>query len=338
MTRNHRKMGFKSLLVLLAAALTLAMINGAGSATIDITVNPGKPTYYIGEQGAIWGNVTFSAGLGGGLIPNALVSLEVDNSNGVPVILRTRTTGSAPAPSAISILSVTPCDQVGNPVYVFTNQTLAYFKVALNNTDIAPAYAEITLNIFDARNVVYEAFTAFKGLLFNGTTTMLISDPIPQDISPGNATAYVNVFSALPSAGGFAYCLEKSTVFYIVGTSPPPLPTQEQPLSGFFNLSFLIDNYQRTRMFRPGNYSVSANCKYQTEIANATATFEVALRGDINRDGTVDIYDAIIMAGHFNEHQPWPHPTIDPKVDLNGDGAIDIYDAIILAANFGRTA
>jgi hypothetical protein len=91
-------------------------------------------------------------------------------------------------------------------------------------------------------------------------------------------------------------------------------------------------------MFRPGNYSVSANCKYQTEVANATAMFQVVLRGDINRDGTVDIFDAIILAGHYNEHLPWLHPAIDPKADLNGDGEIDIYDAIILAANFGKTA
>jgi len=336
MTRNHRKIGSKPLLVLLAVALTLALINGAGSATINITVNPGKPSYFIGDQGTIWGNMTFSAGLGGGLIPDALVSLEVDNMSGVPIILRTITTGSAPAPSTILITSVTSCDPAGNPKYVFPKQDLAYFKVTVNNTDTAPKYAEITLNIFDARNVVYEAFTAYKGLLVNGTTTMLFSDPIPQDISSGNATAYFNVFSALPSAGGFAYCIEQSTVFSIVGTSPPPLPTPEQPLSGFYNLTFLIDNYQRTRMFRPGNYSVSANCKYQTEVANATATFQVVLRGDINRDGIVDIYDALLLAGSFLK--TIGDPKYNANADINVDGVVDIYDAIILAGNFGKTA
>jgi hypothetical protein len=315
----------------------LTLINEGNSATISMTMSTSKPSYYIGEQGVIWGNMTFTAGLGGGLIPDALVSIEVDKPDGNPVILRTRSTGSMPTPLSVRILNVTPCDLAGNPVYFFANQSLAHFEIALVNLDPAPKYTEITLNIFDSRNVPYEAFTAYKGMIFNGTTTLLVSDPVPQDISPGNATVYADAFSGLPSTGGCAYCLEQSAVFTISGNGPV-LPPPEQPPSGFFNLTFLIDNYQRTRMFHEGNYTVSTNCQYQTETANATATFAVALRGDANRDGVVDIYDAIILAGHYNEHVPWKYPAIDPLIDFNGDGSIDIYDAIILAANFGKTA
>jgi parallel beta-helix repeat protein len=58
------------------------------------------------------------------------------------------------------------------------------------------------------------------------------------------------------------------------------------------------------------------------------------LGGDVNGDFTVDIFDAILLAGSFNstpESGSW-----NPNADLNNDNVIDIYDAIILAANFGR--
>jgi hypothetical protein len=58
--------------------------------------------------------------------------------------------------------------------------------------------------------------------------------------------------------------------------------------------------------------------------------------GDINLDGTVDLYDAIMLAGTFNSRPG--SPTWNTSADLNGDNVVDIYDAIILAGNYGKTA
>jgi len=61
----------------------------------------------------------------------------------------------------------------------------------------------------------------------------------------------------------------------------------------------------------------------------------VTLPGDLNGDGTVDIYDAIVLGGAFgatSSSSNW-----NPAADINGDGVVDIYDAIILAAHFGGT-
>jgi hypothetical protein len=58
--------------------------------------------------------------------------------------------------------------------------------------------------------------------------------------------------------------------------------------------------------------------------------------GDINGDGTVDIYDAILLSAAFNSmpgSKNW-----NPYADVNGDGIVDIYDAIILSAYFGQNA
>jgi len=58
--------------------------------------------------------------------------------------------------------------------------------------------------------------------------------------------------------------------------------------------------------------------------------------GDINLDGTVDLYDAIMLAGTFNSRPG--SPTWNTSADLNGDNVVDIYDAITLAGNYGKTA
>jgi len=53
---------------------------------------------------------------------------------------------------------------------------------------------------------------------------------------------------------------------------------------------------------------------------------------DINRDGKVDLYDAILLANAYNStpgKANW-----NPNADINGDNTVDIYDALILAFAF----
>jgi rhodanese-related sulfurtransferase len=67
-----------------------------------------------------------------------------------------------------------------------------------------------------------------------------------------------------------------------------------------------------------------------TLVMNTTVT------ADINNDGSVDIYDAILLANAYNSipgSSNW-----NSKADLNSDNIVDIYDAIILAGNYGKTA
>jgi hypothetical protein len=87
-----------------------------------------------------------------------------------------------------------------------------------------------------------------------------------------------------------------------------------------------------------GNYSMSG---YVWTVVNETNTGDntkidglvtVTIVGDINGDGTVDIYDAIILASSYNGipgYSNW-----NPNADLNCDNIVDIYDAILLASNY----
>jgi hypothetical protein len=61
----------------------------------------------------------------------------------------------------------------------------------------------------------------------------------------------------------------------------------------------------------------------------------VIIPGDLNGDGTVDIYDAIILANAYNSRPGAPNWNV--AADINNDGTVDIYDAILLANNYGKT-
>ncbi len=60
----------------------------------------------------------------------------------------------------------------------------------------------------------------------------------------------------------------------------------------------------------------------------------ITIQSDINADGTVDIYDAIILA---NAHNSRPGDT-NWKVaaDVNSDNKVDICDAILLANHYNQ--
>jgi hypothetical protein len=92
--------------------------------------------------------------------------------------------------------------------------------------------------------------------------------------------------------------------------------------------------------FAYGNYTISAYAwPVQNEINignnNMTGgTVHVGIPGDINGDGTVDIFDAVLFARSFGAtpgSSYW-----NPNADLNGDGSVDIFDAVILAGHFNQ--
>jgi hypothetical protein len=59
-----------------------------------------------------------------------------------------------------------------------------------------------------------------------------------------------------------------------------------------------------------------------------------AALGDLNFDGKVDIFDALVLANAFGTTPSEPH--WNALADLNNDSAVDIFDAIILGNHFGE--
>lgn len=90
-----------------------------------------------------------------------------------------------------------------------------------------------------------------------------------------------------------------------------------------------------------GDYVISAYAVPVSEETNTTdntytdGVIRVVIPGDINGDGSVDIFDAILLARAHNSVPT--RPNWSPNADINGDGIVDIFDAIILANHYGQT-
>jgi parallel beta-helix repeat protein len=89
-----------------------------------------------------------------------------------------------------------------------------------------------------------------------------------------------------------------------------------------------------------GNYTINAYAwpvlgeTYTADNNLTGGTVKLTIAGDINGDFTVDIYDAILLAGHFNQN---PSNTLwNANSDINSDNIVDIYDAIILANHYNQ--
>jgi hypothetical protein len=89
-------------------------------------------------------------------------------------------------------------------------------------------------------------------------------------------------------------------------------------------------------------YTISAQDKAGNTITSEQLGYVLSyyvvpeVQGDINSDGTVDIYDAILLANAYGSGPG--SPNWNAAADINGDNVIDIYDALILAGNYGKTA
>jgi hypothetical protein len=117
---------------------------------------------------------------------------------------------------------------------------------------------------------------------------------------------------------------------YLIGTQETAL------ISGG---SEILDFTWNTSVLSYGNYTLRASIipiPFDTNTAdkNYTTSAIITIPGDINGDGTVDIYDAILLSTAFNSFAGGPN--WNPNADLNGDGVVDIYDAIILSSHFGK--
>jgi hypothetical protein len=59
--------------------------------------------------------------------------------------------------------------------------------------------------------------------------------------------------------------------------------------------------------------------------------------GDINGDGTIDIFDMGVVSAHWYPGPPIGPLGYDSAPDINSDGAVDIFDVGLLSFNWGQT-
>jgi len=96
-----------------------------------------------------------------------------------------------------------------------------------------------------------------------------------------------------------------------------------------------------TSTFSTGIYIIKAEASIvpgETDTADniyIDGTVKIKIIGDVNGDGTVDIYDALLIREAFGSTPG--DPNWIPEADLNQDGIINIFDALIIRSCFGET-
>ncbi len=63
---------------------------------------------------------------------------------------------------------------------------------------------------------------------------------------------------------------------------------------------------------------------------------QAPLPADLNADGTVDVFDLVVVGRAMGSHQGSEH--YSTYADLNADGVIDLYDLVLVARDFGEKA
>lgn len=122
------------------------------------------------------------------------------------------------------------------------------------------------------------------------------------------------------------------------GTANPPIVNYEW---NFGDGNITSGNYPTIihKYSAEGNYTVTLTITDAGGLKdNETKVIMVrftTLLGDINGDGTVDIFDAIILSTAFGTKPG--DPGWDPRADINGDNVVDVFDAIILSTHFGES-
>jgi hypothetical protein len=320
------------LVALLVMLCVVQFVDASPGLDITLTTARSPPQYMLGEFVDVQGDLTWD----GLPVPDGLVALQIDDPDEGYFILRTLSTGTPPDEGwVIEILEVIPCDSQGNPQQIFTRDEYAYFSVTLRNNDEDPMYVLMCVNLFDAKMVPLHASIQHAGLMEPGEFSLLFPCMIPEEAALGNATIHISAFNALPKNKGaqaYPYCPEKSALFTI-----------ESPIGAAPSTSYPVGTYGLTFKLpwtgKLGSYDVYATSNYEGEGISSSINFIAVpgspLLGDVNEDGIVDIYDAILLGLAFGSSPG--DPAWNVRCDFNRDDIVDIYDAITLANNYGKT-
>jgi hypothetical protein len=299
------------------------------SSSFTLTVTTKKPCYYLGGIVEIHGNLT----LHGVPVQNALVGLEVINSDKT-IIIRTLPTGSSPQQNwLIEALSVVPCNQWGIPKDTFKPGTLSYFNVTIQNTDIEAHQVLITVNVYDSSQAPIGLSTFTAIIIENSTSEIIISVTIPETATLGTAATYANVYSGLPKIGGKPHCPEKSAQFQIVSSKSKSTTLSSEnyetlTLNGNFTTTFKLPPSAQA-----GAYQVYASSIYEYYTAINSTTFSVKVLGDVNGDFVVNVGDLALLGVAWwstSKDLNW-----NEECDFDKNGRIDIGDLAVMGAYWG---
>lgn len=317
-------------LIIILSVITNTITHAQPSSTLTLTVTTNQPAYYRKENATICANLTQNEIQ----VLDGIVAIEVKDPSTQTLIIRTATTETPPSATPyVRILSIIPCNSLGNPQESFERGTLAYFKSTIKNYDIEPREILITVNTFDRNSMPFSLAGLRTTIEGQTTSSVILPIPIPEDAPLGNSTAYGNAYTDWPSLNGWPYCIEVSTTFTIVSAgslSFTTIPEQQNLFSANLQIN---GNYNITFQIGPkapaGNYTIYATSRYLGEETYNSTKFRVRLLADFDDDLDVDGVDLRIFCKGY--------ATGDLKCDLDYDGDVDGLDLRIFCKCYSES-
>lgn len=251
---------------------TLILINPIMPATKTLTLKvlTEKKSYYIGEEAAVSGNVLTDG------IPtsDAVVTLEILNSRGTPLIYRTLIIGNPIIRWPLEIRGALLKDSSGNQIDSVKIESTVNLYVTVFNTMLNEVSTTATITVFDANDVpIFAGWQKFS-IPANNLRTTSWSIYTPEWVKPGKASVFINLFDDFPRNGGTPQTPENLFQFYITRNQmlKYPYSTPETTCftsSGFYKIIFKIPPDRYTL---PGNYSVYASVMLDPLTKTYTST------------------------------------------------------------------
>jgi subtilisin family serine protease len=149
------------------------------------------------------------------------------------------------------------------------------------------------------------------------------------------ASAYTNVSIYVTIANQGDY---QETFNVTVYGNTTPIASQIVTLSGKGSTTIVL--IWDTTNLSKGKYTISAYAwpvPGETDTDNNTymgGTITVTIRGDVDGDGDVDIYDVVKITSIYGYKQG--DPQFNPNSDLDDDGKITIYDVVRCTNHYGE--
>jgi len=198
------------------------------------------------------------------------------------------------------------------------NNNLTGLTVNDRGHGIIDAYAAVQL----ARSVPDVAVTGVTPVLPYGGTALYAGLQVPIEVTVENQGNFIETFDV--------------TAYYDSTTIGTQTVTN-LAAGDSMTLTFTWDTTDIT-----GNYTISAQASIvsgETQTGDNTfidGTLRVKVPGDINGDGIVDIYDAVLLIKDIDA-TPGSPDWHNGRSDINNNGKVDLADVIILSTNYGKT-
>lgn len=316
----------KILITFMGTILFLMLFTATTKAQkLEIVLYTDKPSYWLGDPVQVFGYLFYNDLR----VSDGIISIEMDDSTGWPLLFRTLNTGTPPTTETIQILSLYPSDQSGNPKSSFKRGTLAYFTITVKNKNNTRVAFELALTVFDSQQGIMDTARLTVSDMepqTNGTFTlpMYILDKAPT----GTAIVYANTFTELPRLNGTALSIEKLATFDITANAAATQFKASKAViqaGAHFFTNFTVPLYQHY-----GYYDITATCKYLNETAVEKKRIEIRVP-DLNGDNKVNVLDLIIVAGSMG----WTGEPGSIPADVNRDGKVNVLDLIVTAKYLG---